>query len=132
MTSLADVVALIGLVLVVTGTAFLLVAAVGVVRLPDVYARQHAAGKAATLGVASCLLGAAAILGNTASTLKLLAAVAFQLIAAPIATHALSRAAYRAGNPMWDRTAVDELAEAYARGDLAALPEDELDLPPSG
>lgn len=46
------------LILASIGTAFMLISAIGVIRLPDVYARMHAAGKAATLGV-SCLLIAA-------------------------------------------------------------------------
>ena len=115
----------IGLVLVVTGTAFLLLAAIGVVRLRDVFARQHAGGKAATLGVMTVLLGAAVLIDDTASTVKLLLAIAFQLVASPTATHALARVAYRDGVEMWDRTAVDELAEAYASGDPDRTPEED-------
>jgi multicomponent Na+:H+ antiporter subunit G len=115
-----------GLILIVVGTAFLMIAAIGVVRLPDVFARQHAGGKAATLGVMTVLLGVAIIADSTASTVKLLLAIAFQLLAAPIATHALARVAYRSGVEMWDRTAVDELAEAYASGDPGRTPEDDL------
>lgn len=114
-----------GLVLIVVGTAFLVIAAIGVVRLPDVFARQHAGGKAATLGVMTVLLGVATIADSTASTVKLLLAIAFQLLAAPTATHALARVAYRSGVEMWDRTAVDELAEAYASGDPSRTPEDD-------
>ena len=44
--------------------AFTLLAAVGLIRLPDVYMRSHAAGKAATLGVCCVLLGAAFGLGG--------------------------------------------------------------------
>jgi multicomponent Na+:H+ antiporter subunit G len=115
----------VGVVLVVTGTCFLLIAAVGVVRLPDVFARQHAGGKAATLGVMTVLLGVAALLQDTASTVKLVLAIGFQLVASPTATHALARVAYRDGVEMWDRTAVDELAEAYAAGDPDRLPEED-------
>lgn len=115
----------IGVVLVVTGTAFLLLAAIGVVRLPDVFARQHAGGKAATLGVMTVLLGAAVLIEDTAATVKLLLAIGFQLLASPTATHALARVAYRDGVAMWDRTAVDELAEAYASGDRDRTPEED-------
>lgn len=114
-----------GVVLIVLGTIFLLLAAIGVLRLPDVFARQHAGGKAATLGVMTVLLGVAALVDDPASTIKLLLAIAFQLVASPTATHALARVAYRRGIPMWDRTAVDELAEAYASGDPTRVPEED-------
>ncbi len=121
MTAFWDV---LGGVLVLVGVVFLLLGAVGVVRLRDVFARQHAGGKAATLGIASTLLGVAALLGETSSTVKLVLAVAFQLVAAPTATHALSRAAYRSGVHLWDRTAVDELDDALLAGDPERCPED--------
>jgi multicomponent Na+:H+ antiporter subunit G len=120
------VLVVVGLLLVVTGTGFLLLAAIGVVRLRDVFARQHAAGKAATLGVATVLLGVAALIDDTASTVKLLLAIGFQLVASPTATHALARAAYRDGVPMWDRTAIDELADAYVSGDEDRQPAADL------
>jgi multicomponent Na+:H+ antiporter subunit G len=119
-----------GTFLVVVGTGFLLLAAVGVVRLPDVFARQHAGGKAATLGVMTVLLGVAALVHDTPATVKLLLAIAFQLVAAPTATHALARVAYRDGVPMWDRTAIDELAEAYTSGDPSRTPEDDQGVRP--
>lgn len=105
MTVLADAALLVGSLL-------LLLAAVGVVRLPDVFARMHAGGKAATLGLALVLAGSAMLAGGVTPAVKLLLAIVFQFVTAPIAVHALSRAAYRDGVPMWDGTAVDELRDA--------------------
>ncbi len=116
---------ILGTASVVVGASFLLVAAVGVVRLPDVFTRQHAAGKAATLGVMASLVGTALIIGTVSSAIKLGVAVVFQFLASPVATHALARVAHRSGAQMWDRTVVDELAEAHASGDLNRIPEED-------
>ncbi len=82
------------IVLSIVGTAFLVVSSIGVLRLPDVFTRMHAAGKAATIGV-GCLLVASGVLFRTPSSwLHPLIALVLFFITAPIATTALSRAAY--------------------------------------
>lgn len=96
-------------VLVGLGVVFLLLSAVGAVRLPDVFARMHAGSKAATLGLSLVLVGVA--IARPEARTALLLAIVFQLVTGPLAAHALGRAAYRNGVPMWDRTAVDELRE---------------------
>lgn len=105
MTLVADVA-------LVLGSLLLLLAAVGVLKLPDVFARMHAGSKASTMGLALVLTGVALLGGEVVPGMKLALAIAFQVITAPIAAHALSRAAYRDGVPMWDGTAVDELRDA--------------------
>jgi multicomponent Na+:H+ antiporter subunit G len=71
----------------------LLVAAVGILRLPDALARQHAATKAGTLAVALFAIGLALVAGETAWTWRLLALVTILLMTLPLASHALARAA---------------------------------------
>lgn len=82
------------------GLFFLGVAAVGVVRLPDLYCRAHALGKAMTLGMVF-LLVAFGMQVEGASWIKILFAIVFQFITIPVASHLLCLAAYRRGSPRW-------------------------------
>ena len=75
------------------GVAFMLISAVGIVRLPDVYARMHAAGKAATLGV-SCVLVAAGLFYPD-YLLRMILLIVLFFVTGPIATTTMARAAYR-------------------------------------
>lgn len=106
MSALRDVVAA---VLLLTGSGLALSAVVGLFRLPDLYARMHAATKPATLGVALCLGAAAVQADDLSDVAKLLAAVAFQLLTAPVAGHLLGRAAHQTGVPQSEHSVIDEL-----------------------
>lgn len=75
------------------GVAFMLISAVGIVRLPDVYARMHAAGKAATLGV-SCVLMATGLFYPD-YLLRMILLIVLFFVTGPIATTTMARAAYR-------------------------------------
>jgi multicomponent Na+:H+ antiporter subunit G len=100
--------------LLFVGTFFALVAALGVVRMPDIYMRLSAASKASTLG-ASCILAAVALyFASTAVTGKVVAIIAFTLLTAPVAAHMLGRAAYFSGEPLWEKSTVDELEKSGA------------------
>ncbi len=100
-------------VLLVLGSAFMLLAGVGLIRLPDLFLRMSATAKAATLGAALTALGAAAHFGDTATLGKVLVIVFFLLLTAPVAAHKIGRAGYRRGAPLYEGTICDE-----ARGHL--------------
>jgi multicomponent Na+:H+ antiporter subunit G len=87
--------------LVAGGLFFFLVGGVGIVRFPDFYARMHPAGKGDTLGATLLVLGLAVHQGFDLLSLKLLLVEAFVLLANPAATHAVGRAAWRAGLQPW-------------------------------
>jgi multicomponent Na+:H+ antiporter subunit G len=70
----------------------LLIAAVGILRLPDALSRQHAATKAGTLAVSLFAVGLALAVGESAWIWRLLALVAILLTTLPLASHALARA----------------------------------------
>ncbi|MBM7586241.1 multicomponent Na+:H+ antiporter subunit G [Bacillus pakistanensis] len=97
--------------LLLFGAFLSLVTAFGLLRLPDVYTRNHAASKAATLGVMSILLGTFLYFysehGHFNS--KLLLAIVFIFITAPVAGHLISRAAYHSGVKLWDKSVQDDL-----------------------
>lgn len=98
-------------VLVVVASLFTLTASVGLLRLPDLYTRMHAASKAGTLGSCVVLLALAAHAGDWTVAARALAGVAFFLLTAPISAHLLAKAAHAAGfRP--DATAMrDDLAD---------------------
>lgn len=91
------IVDLLAAVLVAAGLGFQAVASLGVLRLPDFYARLHALGKAETLGVLLTLTGVAVAQGPSLTAVKVLAVAVFFFLTNPTATHALSRAALRSG-----------------------------------
>ncbi len=99
-------------VLLVAGSAFMLLAGVGLVRLPDLYTRMSATSKAATLGASLVLLGAAIHFGTAAVAGQAVVIVAFLFLTAPVAAHAIGRAGYRRRSPLWEGTVADELAGA--------------------
>jgi multicomponent Na+:H+ antiporter subunit G len=83
------------LVLASIGVVMILLAAVGLIRLPDVYMRSHAAGKAATLGVCCVLLGAAFGLGGAGAMTRALVAILFLFVTIPVGAQLIARAALR-------------------------------------
>jgi multicomponent Na+:H+ antiporter subunit G len=98
--------------LLISGALFMLLAAVGLVRLPDLYTRMSATSKAATLGASLVLLGAAVHFGTADAGGRAVVIVAFLFLTAPPAAHAIGRAGYRRGSPLWEGTVADELAGA--------------------
>lgn len=110
MAAVAEIIA--GLCVLV-GAFFVLAAAVGVVRMPDVYTRMHAATKSGTLGSGLMLVGVAVDAGNGAVVLRALAALVFLVATTPIAAHLLGRAAYISGVPTWRGTTFDALKGRY-------------------
>lgn len=81
-------------ILAIAGALFVLLAGVGVLRFPDLYARMHAATKATTVGIA--LVGIAGAIAIDGGTAKIVLAVAVIFVTAPSAAHFIGRAAYRA------------------------------------
>lgn len=103
--------------LICLGALLIAVAAVGVLRMPDVYTRMHAATKAASLGLAFILVGAAIPLDDGVATMKLVLAIAFHFITAPVAAHVIGRAAYKGGIKLWEGTRYDDLEGALTEPD---------------
>ncbi len=79
------------------GTGFALIGAIGIIRLPDVFARMHGAGMIDTLGAAMILLGLMLQAGLTLVTVKLILIGVFLFFTSPATTFALARAALAAG-----------------------------------
>lgn len=92
----------------IVGSLFALLAAAGVLRMPDVFTRMQASTKASTLGLGCLLIGAALQFGDLGSAIRLLSIGAFLLLTTPVSAHVIARAAYRAGVPLWAGTVLDE------------------------
>ena len=106
---------LLAAVLVLLGAVLMLLAGIGIVRMPDLFTRMQAATKAASLGSGATLLAVALHFAELGIAVRALLAVAFIFLTAPISAHMLARAAYFMGIPLWDRTVVDDLEGRYDR-----------------
>ena len=95
-------------VLWIVGSAFALVAAVGLLRMPDVFTRMQASTKASTLGLGCLAIGAALQLADAASIIRLVSIGGFLLLTTPVSAHVIARGSYRAGVPLWRGTVLDE------------------------
>jgi multicomponent Na+:H+ antiporter subunit G len=85
-------------VLVVTGIFFVIVGAIGFLRLPDVFCRLHVTGVLDTLGAPLVLLGVVVHVGFATVSLKLVLATVFLIVTSPLLGHLLARAALEAGH----------------------------------
>ena len=99
--------------LLLMGGGFLLLAAIGVVRMPDLFTRMQAATKATTLGAGCMLLAVAVYFDNFGVTVRVVLVIAFVFITAPVAAHMIGRAAYFIGVKLWHETRLDELRGHY-------------------
>jgi multicomponent Na+:H+ antiporter subunit G len=95
-------------ILLVLGGCFMLLAAVGLLRLPDLLLRMSATAKAATLGAALSVLGASLHFGDPGTVARAVVIIAFLFLTAPVASHMIGRAGYHKGMPLWEGTIADE------------------------
>ena len=101
-------------VLLLSGVAFVLLGAIGLQRFPDVFARMHAATKAATLGLVLVLGGTGLRVESAGDVSKLALVGILMFVTAPIGAHMVGRAAYRSGTELNPNTVIDELAGTSA------------------
>jgi len=85
---------ILSIIIVSFGAFFLLIGSIGLIRLPDFYARAHATGKSDTLGIMLVITGLIIFEGFTINSAKLLIMIIFVGLTNPTATNALTRAAY--------------------------------------
>ncbi|CAI2717547.1 monovalent cation/H(+) antiporter subunit G [Nitrospina watsonii] len=94
---------ILSIIFIVAGSFFLLVAAIGVIRLPDVFSRSHAVSLTDSLGAFLVLVGIAFHEGLDKNTLKILVVLALLYIQNPVIAHATVRAALRSGLKPWKK-----------------------------
>jgi multicomponent Na+:H+ antiporter subunit G len=97
------------------GVFFSLTGAVGMVRMPDLYTRIQCSSKTVTMGLLPTLLGLVVAEGPiTQYGGRALLLAVLVLLLNPAASHAVARAAYKRGVPMWAGSVIDEAAERHA------------------
>lgn len=105
------------------GTLFVLLAGVGILRMPDTYLRMAVTTKAATLGIGLILVAAAIYFNDLSTTTRVLAVIIFILLTAPVGAHLIGKASYIKGNKLWEKTTMDDLAGKYRKtGKNISLP----------
>jgi multicomponent Na+:H+ antiporter subunit G len=95
------------------GAIAILLASIGILRMPDLYLRLSVTTKAATLGVGLILVGAAFWFQNVGVTSRVLAIILFTTLTAPVSAQLIARAAYLIKTKMWEHTIIDELDGMY-------------------
>lgn len=99
----------------IIGSLFIFVAALGLVRFPDLYTRMHAAAKSTSLGIGFMLIGTIFHFVSLLVFLKAIAVILFIFLTMPIASHMISRVAYLRRVPVWEKTEVDEMGTALKK-----------------
>jgi multicomponent Na+:H+ antiporter subunit G len=100
-------------IFLVLGAAFMLIAALGVWRMPDLLTRMHATTKAGVLGAGLMLVGVGIYFGEVSVLVRVVAVIGFIMLTAPVAAHMIGRAGYFVGVPLWEHTLKDELKGRY-------------------
>lgn len=108
-----------GGIVLVLGAAFTLLAAIGVVRLPDLYTRMHAASKAGAVGGGLILVAVAVVSQDAAVATRAIIGVAFLLLTTPVSAHLLARASYLSGYRPGNQTLIDDLASNNEQNPVA-------------
>ena len=94
---------ILSIVCILAGLFFLFVAAVGMIRLPDVFTRSHAVSLTDSLGAFLVLIGLALYQGFTINAFKILFVLGLLFLLNPVISHATVRAAHRAGLQPWKK-----------------------------
>jgi len=99
--------------LMVLGTIFIFLAAVGLLKMPDVFLRMSSSTIAATLGVSSILIALAIYFADFGITVHVIGTNIFLFLTVPVGAHLMGRAAHKARYKQWDKTVVDRLEGKY-------------------
>jgi multicomponent Na+:H+ antiporter subunit G len=120
-------------ILVTLGTLFVLLSAIGLIRMPDTYMRISVNTKAATLGVGLILVGTAVFFNDLSTTSRTLVIILFVFLTAPVSAHLIGRASYFMGVKLWKGSVVDDLRGKYQKNsnilksEIDDTPEDNVD-----
>jgi len=101
------------MILISLGTLFILLAAVGILRMPDLFLRISVTTKAATLGVGMILIGMTLYFSDISIGTRAIAIILFLLLTAPIGAHLIGRSSYFVGVPLWKKSLMDDLKGKY-------------------
>ena len=101
--------------LILFGAGFMLLAATGILRLPDIWMRMHSSTKSATLGIGFMQMAlVVSFLHDLGVVMRAIIIIGFIFQTAPIAAHMIGRAAYLMKLPLWEKTIRNELKGQYS------------------
>jgi multicomponent Na+:H+ antiporter subunit G len=95
------------------GAGFSIIAALGVLRMPDLFTRMQAAAKTGTLGVGCTIIAVAIHFADVGVTTRAALVVLFLFLTAPVAAHMIARAGYISGVRLWEGSVTDEMRGKY-------------------
>lgn len=95
------------------GALFVLLAGLGIVRMPDLYLRISVTTKAATLGIGLIMFAAGIYFNESSITTRVLAIIFFLFLTAPVGAHLIGRSSYFTGIQMWKKSKMDDLKGKY-------------------
>ena len=98
-----------GAILLLVGSVFASLGALGILRFPDLYTRLHAASKAGPLGAGLILLGAGLSTGDPWTVLRTVVGLVFLILVSPVSSHLLARSAVKAGVQQRSTLSINEL-----------------------
>jgi len=107
-----------------SGAIFILLASIGLLRMPDAYLRISVTTKAATLGIGLLLIAAAIHFQDFSITTRVLAIILFILLTAPISGHLIGRASYFSGVKLWKDSIMDDMDGKYNKATQELKSED--------
>lgn len=110
-----DLLEVLSVVVMAVGAVIVLIAMIGTVRFPDVFCRAHALGKGLTLGLMVLLVGLWLDPRTEVSGLKIIAAIFFQFVTLPVASHLLARLSYEKNLPRVERIPPEAAVEPADR-----------------
>ena len=113
--TVVDVMQIVAALLLVIGCAFAAIAGLGVLRLPDLFTRMHAASKAGVVGAGLILLAVSMVALDYAVVLRCLLGILFLLLTTPVSAHLLARSALRAGVKATDATSINEMHTFFSK-----------------
>lgn len=97
------------------GALFILIASIGIYRMPDFYTRLTVTIKAGTIGVGSVLLAVAIHFSEFSVLTRTFAVIFFIFITSPVGAFFIARTAYLNGVSLWSKSVRDELKEAMEK-----------------
>ncbi|CEG21608.1 Na(+)/H(+) antiporter subunit G [Planococcus massiliensis] len=115
--SIREIIEFAGALLILIGSVMAVISAIGILRLPDVYTRSHAATKSSTLAVLLSLTGTFIYFWASEDfiSVRLLLGITFVFLTAPVAGHLITRAAYRSNVKLSESSTEDALKDVIAR-----------------
>lgn len=97
---------------ILTGVLFMLIASIGIIRLPDFYIRVSVVTKASTIGLGLMMIGVGLFFNTIEAVVKVIVIVIFIILTSPIAAHVIAKAASQIKVAFWDKTDLTDYIKA--------------------